>query len=192
MKLFISLLFTIFSCFVFLYAEPNITIELNSIEIPDRIRYTEASEEDNEIAINYIKKMINQAKDELFSNLPRMLFIGPRFWEHLSIYPQFKDTATLAQIIVPMGNSIYQLEAAIITNEISIKNIFIIFMSMWEQSDNITIRRLNQNELTYYWSIINYDLTEPIFVVDCIFGKFIFDFTNPSELFFIEDISGFR
>ena len=191
-KFIIVLAVSILSCFTLLHAEPNITIDLNRINIPNEIRYTEASEEVNRIAIDYIQKMIDQSEEELFSNLPGMIHIGPRWWAELSIYPQFKDTSIPTQIMVPMGGSVYQLDAAIITSEINIKNIIIIFMAMWNQSRDITIRKLNQNELAYYWRICSYDLTEPLFVVDCTYGKYIFDFTSPSEIFFIEDITGFR
>ena len=88
-----------------------------------------------------------------------------------------------------MGGKVYELDAAIVMDETGIKNILLLFMAMWDKSEFINIRKLNQDELVYYWTICGYDLTEPLFVVECTYGKYIFDFTSPGEIFFIDLVS---
>jgi hypothetical protein len=55
--------------------------------------------------------------------------------------------------------------------------------------DKVTLRKLTANEMQMIWSWINWDLSEPIFVVEDGDDTIIFDFHEDGSLQWIEDIS---
>lgn len=136
----------------------------NNDSIPEGIVYKKASDAINEQAKNIL---INELKSPSFSLFDKLLYCGPNFWEHYKNDPKIRS--------IEKGNIDFQVPQpngkTIVKNGKLIQSIDD-FKIIWNQiskdfySPNLTIRKLNSTELKYYWSIIFFDIEEPIYIIE--------------------------
>ncbi len=152
--------------------------------IPKGIVYKKKSDTINEQAK---KILINELKSPSFSLFDKLLYCGPNFWEHYKNDPKIKSIEKGNidfQVPQPNGITIIKKGKLIQSTED--------FTTIWNQiskdffSPNLTIRKLNLTELKYYWSIIFFDIEEPIFVIESNQKQIIIDFSKNYNIQFIE------
>jgi hypothetical protein len=153
-------------------------------EIPKNVTYKTTSESENNKAIAILKKAIDdpQKGKKLFDGI---LFIGPQLWTKLS---QIKTLNAIeggnVNFQIPQGDGkSMEKKGKLIQNETD-------FQLVWNElatriGQDYNIRKLNSLELSYYWSIINFDIEEPIFLFENKSYKFIIDI-NKSKLIWLE------
>ena len=155
--------------------------------IPKGIVYKKKSDTINEQAK---KILINELKSPSFSLFYKLLYCGPNFWDYYKNDPKigsidkgnidFQVPQPNGKTIVKKGKLIQSIDDfKIIWNQIS-KDF---------HSPNLTIRKLNSTELKYYWSIIFFDIEEPIFLIENNKIKLIINFfPNTMNITFVEKI----
>jgi len=168
-----------------------IIISTEECNIPEGITYNKASDENNLFAIEYLKSLINQSQ-EILTNLPDMIMIGPRLWSALRNYEEIAASPTIpVDYLIPLGEETIKADGAIVKSELRTFYVINLFMDLLRDRELI-IRKLNENELRYYWAICAWDLEEPIFVVETKnVGKYLFNFLI-DKVSYIEDITGLR
>ena len=157
----ISLIFLLLSSFTFLKAQ--------QIEIPKGVNYKYTSDENNDKAKTLLTKQLTNPDYSFNSG---MLIIGPRLWLRYKEIPVIRD--------IKAGNTTFQVpvlnkkgkpkETQALKGKLI--QTFEDFKIVWSQvvSDykgaNITFRKLTPAELNYYWSIISFDIDEPLLIVE--------------------------
>jgi len=165
----------------------EIGIYISDVIIPEGIVYRKAADDINNQAINYLIELVNGYK--IYNNPPNMIMIGPRMWISLKKREEINGSPTIpVSYLMPWNGEIIEFEGAVVRSQERTRPVIGLFRNLFNL-ENIKIRKLNNNELKYYWAICSWDLEEPLFVIEGDnIGKYIFDFNN-NEIFFIEDIS---
>lgn len=156
------------------------------IEIPEGVNYKLASNNLNKKAIELIKQEISDPSYSLFNGL---LYCGPRLWDRFILIPQMSEIKKgNIEFRIPEGEILIKKLGKLIQNEKD-------FRIIWDQirndfkGTNYIVRKLNPIELKYFWSIIFYDIEEPIFTVENDNYKIILDLSQHElKLLFIEAI----
>jgi hypothetical protein len=118
------------------------------------------------------------------------IMIGPRMWISMKNREEIAASPTIPVTYrIPENGEIIELEGAVVRSQERTRCVIGLFKNLFN-IESITIRRLNSNELRYYWALCGWDLEEPIFVIEGQnIGKFIFDFDNDNEIFYIENFT---
>lgn len=129
------------------------------IKIPKGVVYKYSSGKTVEKAKKAIADNLSSTSD--YSLLNENLIIGPELWK------RYKDNKKLQQI--EKGEVIFhvdnlQLDGKMSQNLNDSKKIWDEFRNEISQQEYI-IRKANENELKYYWSVISFDIEEPLLIV---------------------------
>jgi len=190
-SLFIIFLFT-FCRYNIAGQEKNreIVIDVSEVIIPEGIVYNKAADDINNQAINYLIELVNGYK--IYNNPPDMIMIGPRMWISLKKREEIAGSPTIpVSYIMPWNGEIIELEGAAVRSQERTRYVVGLFKNLFNL-ESITIRKLSENELKYFWVICSWDLEEPLFAIEGEnIGTFVFDFNN-NEIFFIENITDIR
>ena len=161
--------------FSFLYA----SLFAQTLQIPSGVTYSYTTEEINKKAQTVLTKEFGtEPNRNLFSG---MLFIGPKLWT------QIKDESVIKSI--SGGNTTFKLpvrnKRGKIVDYQNLKGKLIQtqndYESFWKfLQENLikgefSFRKLKPMELEYYWSVISFDITEPIYIVTCNNKNYLFD-----------------
>ena len=149
-NLFTSLLFVINICF----AQKSETIN-----IPKGVVYNYCQQKTIEKAKKLITENLSGNND--YKLLTSQIIIGPELWK------RFKDNENLK--ILENGNVDFHVDNIVLKGKRSqtLPNSKIIWDEFKKDvSKNFKIRKANENELKYYWSIISFDIEEPLLIVE--------------------------
>lgn len=154
----------------------------NNFSIPNYIKYNKNSKASN----MKIKKVLEKELDiPDFESFNSVLYCGPNFWTY------FKGVTSLRNM--SGGNIDFQIPQSDGTVKINKGKLIQTkqdYENVWRQVvENFKggeIRQLNLSEMKYYWSIIFFDIDEPIFVIEKNELKLIADFSESGELLFLE------
>lgn len=154
-------------------------ISAQTLQIPSGVTYSYTTEELNKKAQMVLTKEFGANPERnLFSG---MLFIGPKLWM------QIKDEAVIKSI--SGGNTTFKLpvrnkRGKIVDYEnlkgklIQGQNDYENFWKFLQENlikGEFSFRKLKPMELEYYWSVISFDITEPIYIVTCNNRNYLFD-----------------
>jgi hypothetical protein len=67
------------------------------------------------------------------------------------------------------------------------------FKNLWdyfsrECGENIKVRKLKPNELSYYWSVISFDIAEPIFIIESESHKYLIDMGEKGNIIWLDEV----
>ena len=163
------------------------------IVVPAGVKYKKADDKLNTKAQELVtSELQGEATYEIFSG---SLFIGPRLW---SRYVKIQDLKN-----IKAGNVTYYIPQfdekgkAKGTEKATGKLIQTKedYKLLWRyiradfKGVNLKCRKLTPIEMSYYWSIISFDIEEPIFVVDNGKYKLLVNFTpEEMKIFWIEEV----
>jgi hypothetical protein len=74
----------------------------------------------------------------------------------------------------------------------AIQKMFNLMRNILFSGDVITVRKLNDRELNWYWVSNNYDIEEPIFIFDNGVHKLMIHFTGDGKIFFLDLFDDFN
>lgn len=149
-----------------------------------KIVYNKTTDSINNYTYDLIKSELINSTGQIFDKL---VYCGPNLWER---YSKIEKTS-----IIEKGDIQFQIP---VNEEIILKSGKLIqdindFKILWSQLVNdfaytkVYIRKLTANELRYYWSIIFFDIDEPIYVIENDKHKIIIDFDNNGKIIFLEE-----
>ena len=155
--------------FILLLLSSVTLLTAQKIEIPKGVNYKYTSDENNDKAKTMLAKQLTAPDYSINSG---MVIIGPRLWLRYKEIPVIRD--------IEAGNTTFQVP--ILDKKGKPKETQLLkgklvqtpadFKVVWNQvvSDfkgaNITFRKLTPTELNYYWSIISFDIDEPLLIVE--------------------------
>lgn len=157
------------------------------VNVPKGVVYKYASDELNARAKEKILKVFKEnLKDEdvlkLFCD---SLICGPDLWMEIKGDPKLsKITEGVALFRVPRFDEKGKIirtdtfEGKLFQSEEEVLSFWNVLKSKYH-FDRITIRKPNYKELQIYWSMISYDIEEPIFVVETKTACILVDFVKP-------------
>jgi hypothetical protein len=145
------------------------------VDVPDGVNYKQTDATINQQAVDIIKKELSNPSYALFEKL---LYCGPNLWERYMLIPEV-GSIKKGNIIfkVPEGNTHIEKSGKLIQSQED-------FIILWDQvvedfkGSEFTIRKLSHDELKDFWSIIFYDIEEPIFLIKNKSYKVILDFAG--------------
>lgn len=160
MKIILSFILTF--AFFYLFAQTE-----EKINIPNGVVYKYCNPKIVEKAKALIESNINDSLD--YSLSQKILIVGPVLWR------RFKEIEIVKNI--EGGNTTfmvdqYKLAGKMTQREADTKKIWAECRKEINGQDYI-IRKLNEKELLYYWSVISFDIDEPLLVVETKDHKYI-------------------
>jgi RNAse (barnase) inhibitor barstar len=130
-----------------------------TIAIPKGIVYNYCDSKTIEKAKQLITdNLSNSGNYEILQNL---LIVGPELWK------RFKDYKKIQ--LIEKGNVQFHVDDLILEGKMSqdINDSKIIWDEFKnEVSQDFKIRKANENELKYYWSVISFDIDEPLLIIE--------------------------
>lgn len=133
--------------------------ETETIKIPKGVVYNYCSTK----VVEKAKKLItdNLSSDNDYKILQSTLIIGPELWK------RFKDNKRIQQI--EKGKVQFHVDDLILEGKMSqdINDAKIIWDELKSEiAQDFKIRKANEEELRYYWSVISFDIEEPLLIVE--------------------------
>ncbi|MGV0938090.1 hypothetical protein [Empedobacter falsenii] len=142
------------------------------ITIPNGIKYKYADQE----IIEKTKDMIlSNLKDSLnYSMIDKKVFVGPHLWYKIQDKKGFKNIQD-GNVYLIINNKPYL--GKLLQRERDSKKMLNLLKSE-SKNNTITIRKLNEIELKYFWATISTEITEPILLVEIANKKYIMHFSE--------------
>lgn len=162
------------------------------VDIPAGVVYKYCADSANDNAKEIIRKELSA--ESTYAICDKVLFCGPLLWKRYKDIPGVGDIeAGNMTIMVPKYDKKGKAKGTegltgklIQTHED--------FITFWKQvmkdfeGTDIIIRKLNSEELSYYWAIIFFDIEEPIFAVENGTHTLLFDMNEEGQLVWIEQL----
>jgi len=155
------------------------------VDVPAWVKYQVAIKEKKQKIRRLIERELSLPTYVLFE---KMLLCGPNILDRYKKYPETSK--------IEKGDIIFEVPQA--DGSIAKKHGKAIqshsdFQVWWKQVINdfkgntYTIRKLNYEELQFYWNIIFFDIEEPIFIIENKSCKIIMDLDKDLRIRFIEE-----
>ena len=152
----------------------------DKIMIPNGVVYKFVNDDTNEKAKKLIIESLSQ-KDN-YDLLDKNLMMGPTLWQ------RFKNIKDLKNI---PGNVVFHIDNKEVDGKMS--NTIGDSRKIWNEvkkeiSTDYKIRKVNEDELKYYWSTISFDIEEPLFIIENEEHKYILNFLKSNmKLFWVDE-----
>jgi hypothetical protein len=151
-------------------------------EIPKGVVYKKTSDTNNQKAKDLIiQELSSNGTYKLFDSI---VIIGPALWDR---YAKIKNIKAIKEGNISLKVASYDAATKKTINElvaaklIQRKADYITIIKQLVKDINgksLKFRKLSTLDLTYYWSVIFFDIEEPIFVIEANGKKFIVDIDN--------------
>ncbi len=144
------------------------------INIPKGVVYNYCDKEIVEKTKLLINNSISDSSN--YALLDKILIVGPVLWN------RFKDIDALNKI--EGGNTTFHVDNTILTGKMTqdVEDTKKVWAELRKElkGKSYIIRKLNEKELTYYWSIISFDIDEPLLIIDTKEHKYILNVLKDS------------
>jgi hypothetical protein len=166
----------------------------DSMVIPKGVVYKKKTAEINNKARNLLLQELN-INTVTYSLFDGTVFMGPRLWNRYKSNEAIgKIKEGNVQFHVPVTDPVTKKQSQQILNG-KLLQTKEDFKTVWKQivTDIGTavpvIRKMNEKELNYYWAIINFDIEEPVYVVETAGFNLLVQFVaDKMNVFWIEEM----
>jgi hypothetical protein len=134
-------------------------------DIPKGVVYKKADDKINNNAKNLLQREL-KISTTTYSLFDKVLYIGPNLWQRYKNIEAIKNIdGGNIQFKVRTDNTTTTLPGKLIQKKSDYK---IIWKTLLSEVNNkkMTFRKLNSTELKYYWTVIFYDIEEPVFIIE--------------------------
>jgi hypothetical protein len=145
------------------------------IKIPKGIVYNYCDTAVYENAKNEILKELSEKEN--YALVGKMMFIGPMLWKRFSKNKELKNMEG-GNTTLLVDNQ--KLSAKLTQTLADSKKVWDELRKEME-GKTFTLRKANPDELQYYWSVINFDIEEPLVVVETDDRRYILNI-DPSTM----------
>lgn len=133
--------------------------------------YKRASDQVNQNAKLLLERALSEdpAKADLESLFVSAIICGPNLWEALEARApkELKESLKVSFIAGPPGTPGAPSREGRSFRTPEEKRIFWTnFMHAFRDGNSVTVRRINKPEMDYFWSVISFDVEEPLYVAD--------------------------
>ena len=158
--------------------------------VPPGVVYKPTTDAVNARAINKVKAACGPAAtdEQIASLFDKALICGPGLWAELKDDPSVakldKADVTLAVPYTPAGGGrqkVHKLHGKVFQSKPAA-------VAFWKavragaDLSHVSVRKLTGPELGVYWSMISFDVTEPVFVAECGRRHLLLHFASPDDL----------
>jgi hypothetical protein len=184
MRIFYTIIFVLLS-----------SVSYSREDIPHEIRYLESGEKINQQTKQIITDAFNNKNfTEVFSS---KVVCGPSLWASVKDHPALSEIKlTTATFNIPISagpnaGKFQTLKGALFQSPNEIAVLSSIFESL--PNTSMSIRKLNPSEVGIYWSLIPYDIEEPIFAIEFGDHVFIMDVnSSDNKVFWVDELSRYK
>ncbi len=168
---------------------------VESVPIPAGVRYKYADADTNQAAQSHLLKAFKEGNDPaVFGN---RVIIGPRLWQRIREIPELakipKGEVTFKIPIkikdAPGTVREQNLQGKLIQSEADSRTLYSA-LSSFAAGKEIRLRKLRAEELSYYWSIISWDIEEPLFALETPAVTLLLQYVSKSKNVFFVDALG--
>ncbi|RYY65881.1 MAG: hypothetical protein EOO12_05800 [Chitinophagaceae bacterium] len=155
---------------------------VDSIQVPARVVYKYSAPALVEQAKVKLRRELSGVAD--YSLTKGVLFIGPGLWQ------RYSRIAALAAI--PGGNMTILFDGEKLNGKMTQDKDG--FTKVWNQvraelkDQPYTLRKATYQELDYYWSVINFDIEEPLLIADAGAHRYILQLSNDLRLLWLDEV----
>jgi hypothetical protein len=162
---------TIFTSIILLYA---FYCYSQVVDIPQGVVYHKTTEAKNQEAKKFIKTSVDSMDCSFIFDSTVM--VGPNLWSKFlkSKYATAAEIGINLNFRIPTGNEVITRKGRVINKTEDFKPIWK-YISNSLRSANLRVP--SKAEIQYYWSIIAYDIEEPIYVMESSDLKVLFNLT---------------
>ena len=154
------------------------------VDKPERVVYHYGSNETSLAAKEAINTCVKENNYDIISD---KLFVGPLLWYEFKNYNSLNDMKA-KNVELHVDN--IKIKARLYEKLEDSKKVWDAFKAIISKNEYI-IRKANYHELEYYWTIISWDIDEPLLVLETKDKRcFILDFEkNSNKLFWLDEFS---
>ena len=158
-------------------------------QIPAHVKYKRAPEAVNKKALKFLNKLIagDQPKKELLRSTSNVLICGPELWSAIKgVAPKILQNAMPITYISPMADGVHKYYGKGFktpAQQVAFWYLVQIYLDKYRLIPKnrpkrpMFVRKANENELAYYWSLISYSsIDEPFYIVAIDDKSMLFDF----------------
>jgi hypothetical protein len=137
--------------------------------IPEGVVYKKATPEANRAAIEKLSQAFlapggAAANGDLCG---QTLICGPGLWANLEDDAELKKIETgVTTFRVPAGDQMLVMKGKLLQTDDEVATFWQAFARRYERESSAIVRRPTAEELSLYWAMIPYDITEPVFVIE--------------------------
>lgn len=146
------------------------------------------------VVYNYGRESLNDSAKALitaelkgqptYSLIGRILIVGPELWTRFSKVKQLKA--------IEGGNVSNRVDGKILPGKMTqrIEDSRLFWDALRDEigKQDFTLRYANPRELAYYWSIISFDIEEPLFIIETAKHNYILNLSPKDlQLFYLEE-----
>jgi hypothetical protein len=160
--------------------------------VRSRVVYKKGPVEENREAIKKLMKVflaadVKELPDDL---LPLQMICGAGLWQNIKDDDEMKKVVGgRAELHVLTDKGMQPAEGKLFQNKEDLAAFWRAFRRKYSFDPQATIRRPTANELDIYWSMIPYDITEPIFVIERKEARILAHFTETElKIAWIDDL----
>jgi hypothetical protein len=163
--------------------------------VGSEIVYKSAPLETNELAMQTVERLFRSTDTVQLEDLAGRIVCGPGLWRMIEEMPTISelDPVGATSVVDDGGGGFQEFEGALFQTEEQRTELIDIVRHILKDSE-FQIRTPNEHELRVYWSLIPYDIEEPIYILDNGARRILVDFVVTDEsvqLFWIGDMSQF-
>lgn len=163
--------------------EQTIPGQANEFRVPKGIVYKPADDATN---ARFRKRLETVFAPDYSGNdliFDETVVCGPFLWKDLlKAQVMDPDTGFPVIMVVPQGKEAIELKARGIKPRAAIDTLETYIRTLLAEDGGFTVRKLNPNEMSIYWSMIPYDIEEPVFILDSRNHTMLVDFAGYSIL----------
>lgn len=165
----------VFFIFLIFFVADSMAQQTDSVTIPKRVVYKYADPGIVEKAKQLINRELTDSATYMLDN--GIVFIGPILWKRYSKIPALEA--------IPGGNVTILYNKEKLAGKITQDKEG--FKKVWNQvitevkTNGFKLRKATYNELDYYWSVISFDIEEPLLIAETSEHRFIINL-SPKNL----------
>ena len=145
------------------------------IKIPKGVTYNYAADSIVEQAKALIKQDLENNDSYMIAD--KLLIIGPQLWKRFGKIKSLKE--------IEGGNTIFIVDTLQLTGKMTqdIEDSRKVWAQLRKEiaGQPYTIRKLNEKELNYYWSVISFDIDEPLLVIETKKHRYILNLLKSNQ-----------
>lgn len=154
-------------------------------KIPEGITYVRAEKEVNREAREYLLDLF--ARPDSGIRLPKAIVCGPFLWYELIFVAGFDENIGIPVLFnMPLGNTVHSFQGRAIRWEDKTTALQDYFRNLFDNLGGFSLRKLSEQEISLYWSMVPYDIHEPVFMIESPGFILVADICSEG-LFFLEN-----
>lgn len=137
--------------------------------VPEGVVYELATAEENRAAIEKLTKAFLAPDGAVVSEdlCGPTLICGPGLWASLKQDAELKKIETgVTSFRVPAGDQVQVFEGKLLQTQQEVATFWRAFARRFDRDPTAIVRRPTAEELSLYWAMTPYDITEPVFVIE--------------------------